>query len=139
MTSKIFFDSNILLYAVDTRDPEKQATARGIIRLASQQKNGVISTQVLQEYAAVDIKKFRRDPLIVKQLFRDWQRSFEVILIRPDIVEDAIEVSAIYKFSFWDSLIISSALLARCSVLMTEDLHHGQVIQGLKIINPFKE
>jgi predicted nucleic acid-binding protein len=139
MISKIFFDSNILLYSVDTKDPEKQEKARSVISQAGKQGNGVISTQVLQEYIAVDIKKFRRDYLIVKQLCREWQRSFEVILIRPDIIEDAIEVSSIYQFSFWDSLIVSSALAARCGILMTEDLQDGQVIQGLKIMNPFKK
>ncbi|MBX9742288.1 MAG: PIN domain-containing protein [Chthoniobacterales bacterium] len=138
MISKVFFDSNILLYSVDTKDPKKQDQARRITRLANNQGNGVISTQVLQEYCAVDIKKFRRSSSIVKQLFREWQRSFEVILIRPDIIEDAIEVSTIYQFSFWDSLIVSSALAARCTVLITEDLNHGQTIQGLTIVNPFK-
>ncbi|MBX9578565.1 MAG: PIN domain-containing protein [Chthoniobacterales bacterium] len=139
MTSKIFFDANILIYSVDTRDPEKQEKARRVTRLANKQRNGVISTQVLQEYIAVDLKKFRRDSLIVKQLCREWQSCFEVILIRPNIIEDAIEVSAIHQFSFWDSLIISSALAARCGILMTEDLNHGQTIQGLTIVNPFKE
>lgn len=139
MTSKIFFDSNILLYSVDTKDPEKQEKARRVTKLASKQGNGVISTQVLQEYCSVDIKKFRREALIVKQLCRNWQNAFEVILIRPDIIEDAIEVNAIYQFSFYDSLIISSALAARCGVLMTEDMNHGQMIQGLTIVNPFKE
>lgn len=139
MISKIFFDSNILLYSGDTKDPKKQTKAREIIKLASKQKNGVISTQVLQEFCSVEIKKFERDPLIIQKTIKNWQYDFDVILIRPDIIEDAIEVGAIYQFSFYDSLIISSALAARCSILMTEDMHHGQTIQGLTIINPFKE
>jgi len=139
MMTKIFFDTNILLYSVDTKDPKKQEQARRVTQLASKQENGVISTQVLQEYCSVDIKKFRRDFLTVKQLCREWQSCFEVILIRPGIIEDAIEVSGIYQFSFWDALIIAAALAANCTYLMTEDMHHGQTIQGLTIINPFKE
>jgi len=139
MISKIFFDTNIVLYSVDSKNPEKQDKARKITRESSKQKSGVISTQVLQEYVAIDIKKFRRDPLIVKQLFKDWQRDFEVIIMRPNIIEDAIEIGIIYRLSFWNSLIVAAALAARCGILMTEDLHHGQTIQGLTILNPFKD
>ena len=134
--SKIFFDTNILLYSGDSQDPIKQAKARKALALASEKGNGVISTQVLQEYYVVEVKKFKRDPLTIKQILKIWQQ-FEVITINPALIEEAIDISVLNKLSFWDSLIIAAAHFAKCTQLMTEDLHHGQVIRGLKIVNPF--
>ena len=136
--SKIFFDTNIVIYSGDSRDLRKQIIAREITERSIQENNGVISTQVLQEYCSIEIKKFNRDPFLIRQSLKFWQR-FEVIAISPILIEEALEIGLIYQFSFWDSLMIAAALAAKCSQLMTEDLNHGQVIQGLKIINPFKE
>ncbi len=136
--SKIFFDTNILLYSGDSQDPIKQAKARKVLTETSKSGNGFISTQVLQEYYVVEVKKFKRDPLAIKQILKIW-RQFEVVTIIPSIIEEAIDISILNKLSFWDSLIVAAALFANCTQLITEDLHHGQIIRGLKIINPFKE
>ncbi len=134
--SKIFFDTNILLYAGDAQNPAKQAEARKILTASNEKNSGVISTQVLQEYYVVEVKKFHRDPLVVKQVLKIWQQ-FEVITINPALIEEAIDISLLHKLSFWDSLIIAAACFAKCTQLITEDFHHGQTIKGLKIINPF--
>ncbi|HLB33853.1 MAG TPA: PIN domain-containing protein [Chthoniobacterales bacterium] len=134
--SKAFFDTNILLYSGDSQNPSKQNKAREILKESDHQGNGVISTQVLQEYYVIEVKKFKRDPLLIKQSLKIWQR-FEVVTITPSMIEDAVDISLVYQVSFWDSLIITAALLAKCNELITEDLQHGQIIRGLKIINPF--
>jgi len=134
--SKIFFDTNILLYAGDSQNPTKQNQARKILITANKKNQGVISTQVLQEYYVVEVKKFSRDPLVVKQILKTWQQ-FEFITITPPLIEDAIDISLLHKLSFWDSLIVAAACFAKCTQLITEDLHHGQTIKGIKVINPF--
>jgi len=134
--SKIFFDTNILLYAGDSQNPTKQHEARKILTSLNKKTSGVISTQVLQEYYVVEVKKFKRDPLIIKQVLKTWGQ-FEVVTITPPLIEEAIDISLLNKLSFWDSLIIAAACFAKCTQLMTEDLQHGQIIRGLKIINPF--
>ena len=138
MTDKIFFDTNILVYSGDPSDLHKQKIAQQVTEKSFQENSGFVSTQVLQEYCSIEIKKLRRDPLIIKRSLSAWQR-LEVINITPMIIDDALEIHLIYQFSFWDSLVISSALAARCGILMTEDMHHGQTIQGLTIVNPFKK
>ena len=138
MTDKIFFDTNILVYSGDPSDLHKQKIAQQVTEKSFQENSGFVSTQVLQEYCSIEIKKLRRDPLIIKRSLSAWQR-LEVINITPMIIDDALEIHLIFQFSFWDSLVISSALAARCGILMTEDMHHGQTIQGLTIVNPFKE
>jgi predicted nucleic acid-binding protein len=66
--------------------------------------------------------------------------NFEVIEIDKSLVLEAMEISIRYKYSYWDSLIVAAALGTGCSMLYTEDLHDGQIINGrLKIVNPFKE
>lgn len=134
--SKIFFDTNILLYAGDSQNPGKQAKAREILTSINTKNSGVISTQILQEYYVIEVKKFKRNPLIVKQILKTWEQ-FEVITITPSLIEEAIDISLLNKFSFWDSLVIAAACFAKCTQLITEDLQHGQTIRGLKIINPF--
>lgn len=137
MMSKIFFDTNILLYSGDSRYPAKKKKARELLMLASDKGRGFISTQVLQEYYVVEVKKFKRDPLAIKQVLKIWQQ-FEVVTVTPSLIEEAIDISMLNKFSFWDSLIIAAALFAHCTQLITEGLHDGQIIRGLKIVNPFQ-
>lgn len=135
--SKIFFDTNILLYANDSSSKKKQLKVQQVLLASANKHRGVISTQVLQEYYVTETKKFKRDPLLVKDMLKVWQQ-FEVITINPELIEEAVDISLLYKFSFWDSLIIAAALFAHCTELFTEDLHTGQVIRGLEIVNPFK-
>ena len=90
--SKIFFDTNILLYAGDSQNPGKQAKAREILTSINTKNSGVISTQILQEYYVIEVKKFKRNPLIVKQILKTWEQ-FEVITITPSLIEEAIEIT----------------------------------------------
>ncbi|MFI0347977.1 MAG: PIN domain-containing protein [Chthoniobacterales bacterium] len=137
MRDKVFFDTNILLYVGDSRNEVKQQKAQEILMSSDKKNRGVISTQVLQEYYVTETKKLKRDPSLIKEMLKLWQQ-FEVITVSPAMIEEAADISVLYKLSFWDSLIITTALFAHCTQLLTEDLHHEQIIRGLKIINPFK-
>ena len=137
MTSKIFIDTNVLVYALDKAEPEKQEKARELLRNTESDRLGVISTQVLQEFYVVATRKLKVKPELTKKILSSLSK-FEVVVINQPIIEKAIDISISNKISFWDALIVSSALVARCRIIWTEDLNHGQSINNIKIENPLQ-
>jgi predicted nucleic acid-binding protein len=135
--SKVFLDTNILVYSLDQADAEKKATCRGLIRSLTAESKGVISTQVMQEFYVATTSKLGADPLLIKDILRSLER-FETVVVSPSLIKEAIDCSIINRLSFWDALIIVSAESARCGVLWSEDLNHGQIIRGVRIENPLK-
>jgi predicted nucleic acid-binding protein len=134
--SKVFVDTNILVYSMDKHDLHKMKKSRSILKKLKKEMHGVISTQVLQEFYVVATKKLKADPINVKDIIRSFE-NFEIVTITPAIINDAIDCSILNVISFWDSLIVSAAEYAKCAQLWTEDLNTGQVIRGVKIVNPF--
>lgn len=137
MKNKFFIDTNILIYSIDKFDKSKQKKARALLKEIAVSDTGVISTQVLQEFYVAATKKLNAAPLIVKEIINGFEK-FEVVQITVEIIKDAIDVSLLNKISYWDALIIASAETAKCTALITEDLNAGQIIRGVKIINPFQ-
>ena len=135
MMSKVFIDTNILIYAMDKYHPEKRTHCRDLLKVLNIELKGVISTQVMQEFYVTATKKLGADPLVVKDLLNSFDR-FETVLITPEIIKEAVDCSILNRLSFWDSLIVSAAESANCETLWTEDLNHGQIIRGVRIENP---
>lgn len=135
--SKIFIDTNILVYSLDQFDPIKQETCRSLLKTLTGSLQGVISTQVMQEFYVTTVKKLGADPLLIKDILHAYGR-FETVIITPDIIKEAIDCSIINRLSFWDSLIVVAAESAQCESLWTEDLNEGQVIRGVQVKNPFR-
>ena len=135
--SKVFLDTNIIVYSLDQSNPTKQDRCRKIIRGLTSDNLGVISTQVLQEFYVASTSKLGADPLLIKDIIRSLEK-FETVIITPELIKEAIDCSIINRLSFWDALIIVSAELSKCKFLCTEDLNHGQIIRGVQIQNPFK-
>ena len=133
--SKVFIDTNILVYSMDNHNKLKKKKCRDLLRKAHHDLQGVISTQVMQEFYVAAVKKLKADPLIVKDIIHSLDR-FETVTITPEIINEAIDCSIISRISFWDALIISAAQGARCEKIWTEDLNHGQIIRGVLIENP---
>lgn len=138
MKSKIFFDTNILIYSIDQYSKVKQKKARVLIKEIAVSNTIVISTQVLQEFYVAATKKLGAEPLTVKEIINSFEK-FEIITITLEMIKDAIDISLLNKISFWDALIIITAEAAKCTALFTEDLNSGQVIKGVTIINPLAE
>ena len=127
-----FFDSNILIYA-HTQSGAKSETAREL--LAS---GGSVSVQVLNETANTLSRKFRLNWLHIAQIIDSVSETCPDP--RPLTLatnRTALSICERFRFGFYDGLIIASALEAGCRTLYTEDLHHGQVIDGLRFENPF--
>jgi predicted nucleic acid-binding protein len=132
---KVFLDSNIIIYAYSNSERAKQ----GVVRRIIQENYTVISTQVLQEICNILGKKFMLDYDSVKETLRECISSNnEVYTNKPQTVFGACDIAKQHHFSFYDSLIISSALESHCNILYSEDLHHNQLVNGvLRVINPF--
>ena len=136
MTAKYFVDTNILLYGVDEGAGVKRDTARSILGDNEKGPQKVISTQVLQEFYASSVRKLSFTPTRARELTLLWS-NLEVVRIETEDVLTAIDCSILSQLSFWDALIVTAARKANCETLWTEDLNHGQIIQGVRIENPF--
>ncbi|OAN62946.1 hypothetical protein A8B79_01600 [Balneola sp. EhC07] len=139
MSDRYFLDTNIIVYAYENEDLNKQKIAKELIIKGVSNNTASISYQVIQEFVNVATKKFK-SPIKWSdcQLFID--RSLALIWdVNPnkELIYSAINIAERWKYSFYDSLIIAAALEAGCSTLYSEDLQHKQKIYSVQIINPF--
>ncbi len=135
--SKVFIDTNVLIYSYDSGNIEKQKKSREKLLELEETGFGVISTQIIQEFYVCAVKKLSMAPILAKQIVAKFD-NFEVVTIDPALINDAIDCSILNQISFWDALIIISAHSAKCERLWTEDLSHGQIIKNVKVDNIFK-
>jgi predicted nucleic acid-binding protein len=140
MSAESFLDSNIFIYTFDDVASEKQRIAQERIRTALKDGSGVISYQVIQEVLNVLTRKL---PLSMDA--GDATRYLATTLeplwrVQPsaELFRAGLAVQSRYEFGFYDSLIVAAALSAGCTRLYSEDLHHGQRIEGLTIEDPFR-
>ena len=134
MRDKVFLDSNVLIFAYSFTEIKKQEVARKLIT------NSVsyLSTQVLQEFVNILHKKFKFSFEEIRQAINESQANNIIHINTEATIHQACKIADRYKYSFYDSLIISAALECDCKFLYTEDLQHGQVIEKkIKIVNPF--
>ena len=138
MSDKIFLDSNIIIYAYDKSDPERQKKAQQILKEAFQNENGILSSQVCSEFFVVVTRKIKNPISSMDAKTIIASLSFlQVEEIDLPLVKRAIETHIQFKISYWDSLIVSTAERAGCTIILSEDLNHGQIINGVEINNPF--
>lgn len=133
---RYFFDTNVLVYSVDRSFPDKRATCQELIDRHARSGDGVLSTQVLQEFYVNATRKLGIEPLVAKQHVQDFQ-IFDVIQVTPDLIAEGIDCSILNRLSFWDGLVIAAAAIGRCTILYSEDMTNGQKIRGVTISNPF--
>jgi len=138
MNPRHFIDTNILLYSI-SRDPQEQAKRDRAVALLDRD-DGALSVQVLQEFYVQAIRSTRPDPLpheIAVGLIATWTR-FAVQDITLPILTGALEIKAAHGLSYWDSAIVAAARALGCRELLSEDMSHGQQIEGVLIVNPFR-
>lgn len=140
MSAEFFLDTNVFIYHLDSTDPAKHATAELIVRDALAEGNGCISYQVVQECLNVALRKAEIAlPLEAARSYLDTVLApLMQVPASETLYHRALDVQARWRFGFYDSLIVASALSAGCSTLLSEDLEHGQLIDGLTVVNPFK-
>ena len=129
---KTFIDTNVLIYAFTADEPAKQEIALRFLDDCLP----VISTQIVKEFSNVLLRKVSLQ--IVQETINEIADVTEVVNEEIGLIFASFDIHKRYKFSFYDSLTIATAINSKCQVLLSEDMQDGQVIDGnLKIINPF--
>lgn len=135
MKDRAFIDTNILVYLYSTDEPQKKYEANSLFGKCEP----FISTQVLQELSNILKKKYKVEWQEINAVIDEISQTVEVFTNNQNTIKSAIIIAEKYNFSFYDSLIISSAIESNCKTVYSEDLQHKQKIENkLQIINPFK-
>jgi len=141
MKDKVFFDTNIIVYLFDKSEEKKHTQARKIFIASLQDATSYISNQVINEFIVIASQKIE-NPIPLNHIRKNLEflrTSLNIHTIDFETSLKAIDVKLKYHFSFWDSLIIASALESNCSILYSEDMQRGQVIEDkLRILNCFE-
>lgn len=140
MIDKIFLDTNILVYLFDKSEKLKQVLVKKFILGHIQKSKIFVSVQVINEFINITSKKIAFPVSLNKQseIIELLNDLFLITLLYYKTTLNALKISGKYKLSFWDSLIVSSALENDCKILYTEDMQNGLVLNdSLKIIYPF--
>ena len=139
MSAEAFIDTNVFIYHLDSSSPPKHAIAEKIVRDALVTGSACISFQVVQECLNTVLRKaeVKLDPLVARGYLETVLAPLVQVSPSTALYQRALDVQHRWRFSFYDSLIIAAALSAGCRRLLTEDIQHGQRIEGLTVENPF--
>jgi predicted nucleic acid-binding protein len=136
MTGPFFVDTNVLVYADDRAEPDKQTIAKDLIRQALRSGQGKLSMQVLIEFFAVAIKRLGLGATDARRRVEIYS-TLEVFRPKVDDLLAAIDLHRLHQLSIWDGLIVRAALASGCRVLYSEDLQQGRSFDGLEVVDPF--
>ena len=138
MSDKDFLDTNILVYAYDSNEPEKQQRAQLLLTQGIQREKAVISAQVLGEFFTVVTSRIPA-PLSADEAGEqiDLFGLLPVVELDLKLVKRAVLLHKECQISYWDSLIIAAAEYAGCQKVLSEDLNAGQIYSGVEVENPF--
>lgn len=136
---KFFIDTNVVVYCFNKNNMNKNNKANMLLKEALKTGFGMISFQVIQEFCNVALKKFETPMTIEDCKVFVNKFLYPICAVFPGInlYDTAFDIKAKTGYSFYDSLILSSAVHCECNVIYTEDMQDGQEIMGVKIINPF--
>ncbi len=134
-----FLDTNIFVYSFDTNSPKKQEIAQQLVQKALYSQKGIISSQVVQEFLNVALRKFKR-PMSTLEA-----RAYLDTVLMPlcqhypmlAFYQHALRIKEETSYSLYDSLIVAAAIESGCKTLLSEDMHHQHTVNGLQILNPF--
>lgn len=139
MTDLVFVDSNVLVYRRDASEKTKQPQAAAWIEHLWRARTGRLSVQVLEEYYQVVTRRLKPGLPVheARQEVRELT-TWRPVPMDAEVVSGAWEIEDRFGFSFWDALIVSAALRAGCSRLLTEDLQAGLDLDGVLVVDPFR-
>jgi len=135
---KFFFDTNVLVYLFDADSPDKRKKARALFQKHAEGGDILLSTQVLQEFYVAVTRKLAR-PLDAGAASEAVSNFAELPLVQIDseLIIAAIHRSRNNQLSFWDALIVQAAIEGHASTLYSEGMQHGQMLDSLRVVNPF--
>ena len=134
MKGKAFIDTNIFIYLYSEDESNKKALC--IEHLENYAC--MTSTQAINELSNVFTKKWKLSATDIGNVISEIQQSCEIKLIGVDVITRALKIYEVYGHSYYDCLMLSSAILSNCDYIFSEDMHDGQKIDGLEIVNIFK-
>ena len=137
---KFFLDTNIFVYTFESKSPSKRVLAQDLVSGALDTRRGVISYQVVQEFLNVATRKFTKPMKVAEAELYLARILMPLCEVFPDssLYSQALSISSETGFSFYDSLIVASAIASECEILWTEDLQDGQRVRGVEVRNPFR-
>jgi len=141
MSDRIFVDTNVLVYAYDRSEPQKQRRALQVLDRLAMSGVGVISTQVLSEFFVVVTHKIAA-PLSVGEAYdrvKNYLQSWMVLNLTGMVVLEAARGVRDHQFNFWDAQIWAVARLNQIPIVFSEDFQVGTVVEGVRFVNPFAE
>lgn len=128
-----FFDTNVLIYLVSS-DPEKARRSEALLA-----NGGVVSVQVLNEFASAARRKTKLTFAGIRAILMDVRGICAVRLVDVETHELGLDIAERYRYTIYDGIIIAAAIRAGCTTLYSEDLQHGQKIDDLTILNPYRD
>jgi len=138
MSDRAFVDTNVLVYAHDRGAGRRHEVAKALAQRLWHDRKGVLSTQVIQEFY-VNVRRKASHPISpeeARRLVDDYLR-WETVVNDGRTLQGALDLEQRFQISFWDALILQSAKKAGTPVVYSEDLSHGQVYEGVRVVDPF--
>jgi predicted nucleic acid-binding protein len=137
MRDKLFIDSNIFVYAYINDDMQKHELSRNLLKDIVLVNEIILSVQILNEFYSV-MAKYEYSHDEIKSCLSEIIEQAEIAPLRLDTFKFSLFIKEKYGYSWWDSLVLASALENNCKIIYSEDMQHGQIIENsLKIVNPF--
>jgi predicted nucleic acid-binding protein len=133
-----FLDTNVLVYADAGDEPAKQSRAVELISQHRLAGTGVLSTQVMQEYANVALRKLGLPAALIRERLAFYGR-FALVVTSPALISAALDLHQLRGTPFYDALIVQAAISAGCSRLLSEDMQDGATFGGVQVVNPFRD
>ena len=138
---RVFLDTNVLVYAYDRSEPEKQRHARAVLAQVAATQVGVVSAQVLAEFFVTVTRKLAA-PLPVTSALEQLAchlRLWKAVDVTGGLVARAAAASSKHQLSYWDAQVWAAARANQIPVVLSEDFSHGAEIDGVRFVNPFLE
>jgi predicted nucleic acid-binding protein len=134
---RCFIDTNLLIYADSGDEPVKQRIALSLLKQLRLNQTGVLSTQVLGEYCNVALNKLKIPHADIREQMQFWEQ-YDVVQVTPAIIHMGLDLHQTRSLGFFDALIVAAAKTSGCTVLYSEDMNAGEMVNGVRIVNPFR-
>ena len=140
MASRYLVDTNLLVYTLDRREPEKRERAREVLRRVGGAGTATLPAQVLSEFANACLRKLepRPDPTTVRREVERLMLAFPILPLTGPVVLEALRGVGEYMLSYYDAQIWAVARLGQVAVILSEEFDPGAVLDGVSFANPLE-
>ena len=139
MAGRVLVDTNVLVYLFDPREPVKRLGAVAVVTALEQADRGVLSQQVLSEFARVTSERVPQGPTREELIgaVLDFSRKWPVLPVTPAVIAEALGIAGRTGRSYWDAQLVATASVHGIATIVSEDFSDGAVIEGVRFVDPF--